>query len=85
MEPKTVLMLRSRVAQTAALLDSMSKKKLRGIHLINCWVGWRISPLQHRSSLLCSYIEVDDVLRTTRKDWREGEASAFMNKLTFLA
>jgi hypothetical protein len=70
---------------TAHLLDWMIKSKLGGIHLINIWVGWRISPLKHHMSLLCSYTGIDDVSRTTCKDWREGEALALMKRLTSLA
>jgi hypothetical protein len=44
----------------ARRIAKLSVDGLKGIDTINCWISWRIQPLQHRNSLMHEYTGAND-------------------------
>jgi hypothetical protein len=52
----------------ARRIAKLSKDGLKGIDTINCWISWRIQPLQHHNSLMHEYTGANDGMRYSNKE-----------------
>jgi hypothetical protein len=52
----------------ARQIAKLSKDGLKGIDTINCWISWRIQPLQYRDRLMHEYTSAEDGMRCSEKD-----------------
>jgi hypothetical protein len=49
-------------------IAKLSKDGLKGIDTINCWISWRIQPLQHRDRLMHEYNGAKDGIRCSEEE-----------------
>jgi hypothetical protein len=52
----------------ARRIAKLSVDGLKGIDTINCWISWRIQPLQHRDSLMHEYTGANDGMRCSDQE-----------------
>jgi hypothetical protein len=52
----------------ARQIAKLSKDGLKRIDTINCWISWRIQPLQHRDSLMHEYTGANDGMLYSNKE-----------------
>jgi hypothetical protein len=52
----------------ARRIAKLSKDGLKGIDTINCWISWRIQPLQHHDRLKHKYTGAKDGMRYSEKE-----------------
>jgi hypothetical protein len=52
----------------ARRIAKLSLDGLTGIDTINCWISWRIQPLQHRDSLMHEYTGANDGMHCSNQE-----------------
>jgi hypothetical protein len=52
----------------ARWIAKLSVDGLKGIDTINCWISWRIQPLQHRDRLMHEYTGANDGMRCSGQE-----------------
>jgi hypothetical protein len=52
----------------ARRIARLSVDGLKGIDTINCWISWRIQPLQHRDSLMHEYTGANNGMRCSDQE-----------------
>jgi hypothetical protein len=59
----------------ARRIAKLTRDGLKGIDTINCWVSWRIQPLQHRDRLMHQYIGAKDGMHSSEAEMTKEMAA----------